>query len=110
MLSREAVNRELGARQSRKFLCDFEKKSVFAKKPFREKRLVTKYSRNSSESFCMKMWFLISLKQISREALSRELLAKVPLNQFLKKNRNMHFEQKLKTQKYQKQFQKLIKH
>ena len=110
MLSREAVSRELGARQSRKFLCDFEKKSVFAKKPFCEKRLVTKYLQNSSESFCMKMWFLISLKKISREALSRELLAKVPLNQFLKKNTNLHFEQKLKTQKYQKQFQKLIKH
>ena len=28
---------------------------------FREKRLVAKYLRNSSESFCMKMWFLISL-------------------------------------------------
>ena len=39
--------------------------------------------------------FEISLKHISREALSRELLAKRPLNQFLKKNTTMHFEQKL---------------
>ena len=58
----------------------------------------------------MKMRFLISLKQISREALSHELLTKVPLNQFLKKNTKLHFEQKLKTQKYQNLFQKLIKH
>ena len=29
MLSREAVNRELEARQSRKFLCDFVKNPVF---------------------------------------------------------------------------------
>ena len=56
------------------------------------------------------MWLLISLKQIPQEALSRELLAKVPLNQFLKKNTKLHFEQKINTQKYQNHFQKLIKH
>ena len=43
--------------------------------------------------------FLISLKHISREAFSHELLAKRPLNQFLKKNTKMHFEQKLKERK-----------
>ena len=44
---------------------------------------------------------------ISREALSRELLAKRPLNQFLKKNTKMHFEQKLKARKYKITFKNI---
>ena len=41
----------------------------------------------------MKLKNFISLKLVSREALSRELFAKLSLNQFLKKNTKMHFEQ-----------------
>ena len=51
--------------------------------------------------------FLFSLKHISWEALSRELLAKQPLNQFLKKNTKMHFEQKLKARKFKITFKNI---
>ena len=44
----------------------------------------------------MKVKKFISRKLVSQEALSRELLAKLPLNQFLKKNTKMYFKQKLK--------------
>ena len=39
---------------------------------------------------------IISLKPFSREALSRKLLARQPLSQFLKKNTKMHFEQNIR--------------
>ena len=74
---------------------------------FREKSLVAKYPRNSSETLCMKVKKFISRKLVSQEALSRELLAKLPLNQFLKKNTKMHFEQKLKAQKYKITFKNI---
>ena len=55
----------------------------------------------------MKLKKFISLKLVSREALSRELLAKLPLNQFLEKNTKIHFEQNLKTQKYKITFKNI---
>ena len=55
----------------------------------------------------MKVKKFISRKLVSQEALSRELLTKLPLNQFLKKNTKMHFEQKLKAQKYKITFKNI---
>ena len=67
-----------------------------------------KYLQYSRDAFCMKMRFLISFKHFSQEALSREILAKLPLNQFLEKNTKMHFDKKkLKTQKYKITFKNI---
>ena len=67
--------------------------------------------RNTREAVArFSVWkcdFLISLKHISWEALSRELLTKQTLNQFLKKNTKIHFEQKLKARKYKITFKNI---
>ena len=46
----------------------------------------------------------------SREELSHELLAKMPLNEFLMKDMKIQYEQKLKTRKHKNTFKKHIKY
>ena len=78
--------------------------SSFSLKPFHEKGLVTKYLQDNNETLYVKLKKFYFPYHFSWEGLSHELLMKLPLNQFLKKNAKMHFEQKLKTQKYKISF------
>ena len=78
------------------------KKFQFCQKTFREKSLVAKYSQGSSESFCMKMW-LFNFPQANFSGSFKSWATCENASEPV-------FEQKLKTQKYQNHFQKLIKH
>ena len=88
------------AKQSGQLLTDFGKIQFQPNCISREAVGCEVVAIQQREFLCDKMKKFISLKPFLWEALSRELLARQPLNQFLKKNTKKHFEQKHKTRKY----------